>query len=142
VLAKGLAYAARRVGEISDDVAAIDDAMRWGYNWELGPFETWDALGFAPRYDRMVADGVALPESVTGDARRRAWSASTARTARSTTSRRALRVARHRRRKRCPTRWRARARRCGRTTAATLYDLGDGIASLTLKSKMNSIDPR
>jgi 3-hydroxyacyl-CoA dehydrogenase len=65
VLAKGLAYTARRVGEISDDVAAIDDAMRWGYNWELGPFETWDALGFAATYDRMVADGLALPASVT-----------------------------------------------------------------------------
>jgi 3-hydroxyacyl-CoA dehydrogenase len=64
VLARGLSYSARRVGEISDDVAAIDDAMRWGYNWELGPFETWDALGFAATVDRMVADGVKLPESV------------------------------------------------------------------------------
>jgi len=38
--------------------------MRWGYNWELGPFETWDALGFAETYDRMVKDGIELPESV------------------------------------------------------------------------------
>lgn len=64
VLSRSLAYTARRVGEICDDVDAIDDAMRWGYNWELGPFETWDALGFAETYDRMVADGIALPESV------------------------------------------------------------------------------
>jgi 3-hydroxyacyl-CoA dehydrogenase len=63
LLSKSLAYTARRVGEISDDIAAIDDAMRWGYNWELGPFETWDALGFAETYDRMVADGHELPES-------------------------------------------------------------------------------
>ncbi len=63
-LARSLAYSARRVGEISDDVTAIDDAMRWGYNWELGPFETWDALGFAEATDRMLADGVALPDSV------------------------------------------------------------------------------
>jgi 3-hydroxyacyl-CoA dehydrogenase len=64
VLARSLAYAARRVGEIADDVVAIDDAMRWGYNWELGPFETWDALGFAEATDRMAADGVKLPESI------------------------------------------------------------------------------
>ncbi len=62
ILARGLAYAARRVGEISDGVKAIDDGMRWGYNWELGPFETWDAIGFAAGYARMKSDGVALPE--------------------------------------------------------------------------------
>ena len=64
VLSKSLAYAARRIGEITHDVAAIDDAMKWGYNWELGPFETWDALGFAETTQRMLDDGIALPESV------------------------------------------------------------------------------
>jgi 3-hydroxyacyl-CoA dehydrogenase len=63
-LSRSLAYAARRLGEISDDVAAIDDAMRWGYNWELGPFETWDALGFIETVERMEKDGVELPESI------------------------------------------------------------------------------
>jgi 3-hydroxyacyl-CoA dehydrogenase len=53
VLARSLAYSARRIGEITDDVVAIDDAMKWGYNWELGPFETWDALGFARPPSRM-----------------------------------------------------------------------------------------
>ena len=64
VLSRSLAYAARRVGEIADDVVAIDDAMKWGYNWELGPFETWDALGFEAVVDRMKKDGVALPASI------------------------------------------------------------------------------
>jgi len=63
-LSKGLAYAARRIGEIADDVVAIDDAMKWGYNWELGPFETWDALGFAETVDRMKKEGIALPPSI------------------------------------------------------------------------------
>jgi 3-hydroxyacyl-CoA dehydrogenase len=63
-LSQSLAYSARRVGEIADDVAAIDEAMRWGYNWELGPFETWDALGFQATTDRMLAEGVALPDSI------------------------------------------------------------------------------
>lgn len=60
-----LAYAARRVGEIADSVEAIDDAMRWGFNWELGPFQIWDALGFAETIERMKKDGVDLPDSVT-----------------------------------------------------------------------------
>jgi len=64
VLSRSLAYSARRIGEITDDVAAIDDAMKWGYNWELGPFETWDALGFDAVVDRMKKDGIALPESI------------------------------------------------------------------------------
>jgi 3-hydroxyacyl-CoA dehydrogenase len=64
ILSRSLAYSARRIGEIADDIASIDAAMRWGYNWELGPFETWDALGFVETVDRMEKDGVALPESI------------------------------------------------------------------------------
>ncbi len=63
-IARSLAYTARRVGEISDDISAIDDGMRWGYNWELGPFEIWDALGFVDTVDRMQKDGIALPDSI------------------------------------------------------------------------------
>jgi 3-hydroxyacyl-CoA dehydrogenase len=61
VLSRSLAYAARRIPEITDSVEAIDNAMKWGYAWELGPFETWDALGFAETTARMRKDGVALP---------------------------------------------------------------------------------
>lgn len=64
VLSRSLAYAARRVGEIADDVRAIDDAMKWGYNWDLGPFEVWDALGFVQTAERMKKDGLALPPSI------------------------------------------------------------------------------
>jgi 3-hydroxyacyl-CoA dehydrogenase len=35
--------------------------MKWGYGWALGPFETWDALGFGETTARMKRDGVALP---------------------------------------------------------------------------------
>ncbi|MFT3928407.1 MAG: 3-hydroxyacyl-CoA dehydrogenase/enoyl-CoA hydratase family protein [Myxococcales bacterium] len=61
---RSLAYSARRIGEICDSVVAVDDAMKWGYNWELGPFEVWDALGFAETTDRMLKEGVALPDSI------------------------------------------------------------------------------
>ncbi len=64
VLSRSLAYSARRIGEIADDVTAIDDAMKWGYNWDLGPFEVWDALGFVETVDRMKKDGIALPASI------------------------------------------------------------------------------
>lgn len=64
VLSRGLAYAARRIGEITDDVTAVDDAMKWGYNWELGPFEAWDALGFVATTERMEKEGVKLPDSI------------------------------------------------------------------------------
>src|SRR5205085_2503281 len=42
-----LTYSARRVPEIADSPQDVDDAMRWGFNWVLGPFQTWDALGVA-----------------------------------------------------------------------------------------------
>ncbi|HET7505592.1 MAG TPA: 3-hydroxyacyl-CoA dehydrogenase NAD-binding domain-containing protein [Kofleriaceae bacterium] len=61
IVSRSLAYAARRIPEITASIEAIDNAMKWGYGWELGPFETWDALGFADTCARMKADGVALP---------------------------------------------------------------------------------
>jgi 3-hydroxyacyl-CoA dehydrogenase len=64
VLSRTLAYSANKIGEITDDVEAVDDAMKWGYNWDLGPFETWDAIGFKAGYDRIKADGLSLPESI------------------------------------------------------------------------------
>ena len=64
VLSRSMAYSARRIPEITDSVEAVDDAMKWGYNWELGPFETWDALGFVESVERMKKDGTALPRSI------------------------------------------------------------------------------
>lgn len=57
-------YAASMVPEISDRIVEIDQAMRWGYAHKLGPFETWDALGFAETARRMERDGLALPPAV------------------------------------------------------------------------------
>ena len=64
VTARSLLYSAKRIPEIAGSVEAIDDAMKWGYNWELGPFETWDALGFETVCARMEKDGLALPASI------------------------------------------------------------------------------
>ena len=59
-LAHNLAYAARRIGEIADDVLSIDRGMRWGFNWELGPFEAWDAIGVQAAAERMDKEGIAV----------------------------------------------------------------------------------
>jgi 3-hydroxyacyl-CoA dehydrogenase len=64
VLYRSLSYSARRIGEIADSVVAVDDAMKWGYNWELGPFEVWDALGFVETADAMEKAGHKLPASI------------------------------------------------------------------------------
>ncbi|MGQ9677084.1 MAG: 3-hydroxyacyl-CoA dehydrogenase/enoyl-CoA hydratase family protein [Chloroflexota bacterium] len=53
-----LAYAANRVPEIADDIVNIDNAMKWGFSHEAGPFEVWDALGVAETAKRMEADGL------------------------------------------------------------------------------------
>ena len=64
LLAKTLIYSARRLGEIADDIVSIDQAMRWGFNWDLGPFEAWDAIGVPESVQRMKQDGLAIPEWV------------------------------------------------------------------------------
>lgn len=61
VLSATLVYAAERAEETSDDIARIDDAMRWGWNWELGPFEQWDALGVAAVVQHLEAEGREVP---------------------------------------------------------------------------------
>jgi len=58
-------YAARRVPEISDSIADIDRAMRWGFGWELGPFEVWDALGVERMAGRLAQEKRELPPLVT-----------------------------------------------------------------------------
>jgi 3-hydroxyacyl-CoA dehydrogenase len=63
-LSRTLVYAAKRIPEIADNVVEVDRAMRWGFGWELGPFEVWDAIGFEKSVARMKEEGVALPANV------------------------------------------------------------------------------
>jgi 3-hydroxyacyl-CoA dehydrogenase len=59
-----LIYAANRVPEISDTIVDIDNAMKWGFNLEMGPFETWDAIGLATAVERMEKEGFDVPQKV------------------------------------------------------------------------------
>ncbi len=61
VFANTAIYAANRIPEIADDIVNIDNACKWGFAWEIGIFETWDALGFEYVCDRMKKDGLHLP---------------------------------------------------------------------------------
>ena len=56
-------YSAQMVPEISDRIVEIDRAMRWGFAFELGPFELWDALGVEPTVERMRREGCAVPRT-------------------------------------------------------------------------------
>ncbi|MBP8811370.1 MAG: 3-hydroxyacyl-CoA dehydrogenase/enoyl-CoA hydratase family protein [Kofleriaceae bacterium] len=138
-LSKSLAYSARRLGEICDDVTAIDDGMKWGYNWDLGPFETWDALGFAETAARMKAEGIALPAWVDQMVAAGAtgfykggeiWSHTAgAYVARATDPREVSLT--NLRRGDAPVL---------KNNGAEAWDLGDGVLGLTFKTKANSID--
>jgi len=54
-------YVSNRIPEISDELYRIDDAMRAGFGWELGPFEIWDALGVKDTIDKIEKAEVLLP---------------------------------------------------------------------------------
>jgi 3-hydroxyacyl-CoA dehydrogenase len=57
-------YAARRVPEIADRVVDVDRAMRWGFAWELGPFEMWDAIGVERMAKALEREGKEMPALV------------------------------------------------------------------------------
>jgi 3-hydroxyacyl-CoA dehydrogenase len=66
ILKKTLLYSAEKIPEISDDIINIDRAMKWGFNWELGPFELWDAMGLKSSVKRMEQEGETIPPLVEG----------------------------------------------------------------------------
>lgn len=59
-LSRTMAYASKRIPEIADGIADIDNAVKWGFAWEMGPFETWDALGVKETAARLEGEGVTL----------------------------------------------------------------------------------
>ena len=59
-----LIYSANRIPEISDEITSIDSAMTWGFGWDLGPFEIWDAIGVEKSVERMKSEGRIIPQKV------------------------------------------------------------------------------
>ena len=139
VLGATLAYAAALVPEAADDIVAIDEAMRLGYNWKYGPFELIDRIGAAAFAARLEADGVAVPEMVrvAGDrsfyrveANRPEYLGRDGAYHPIVRAEGVIRLEDHKR-------GREPIRRNG---SAALWDIGDGVVALEFTSKLNAID--
>ncbi len=132
-----LLYAFHRIPEIADDVVNVDRAMRWGFNWELGPFELFDAIGVAGFVERAEADGVAVPAALRQVKTFYAFEGGRAR-ALDLTSRAFRDVVE-------PgdavdlTILRKAGREVERSAGASVLDLGDGVFCLEFHAKMNAI---
>ncbi len=63
-ISRTVRYSANRIPEIADTVVEIDNAIKWGFGWEIGVFETWDAIGVAESVERMKSEGQAVPASI------------------------------------------------------------------------------
>lgn len=63
-LCRNFIYAANRIPEISDTIVGIDNAMKWGFNHRLGPFETWDAVGVKESVDVMKKLKLKIPKKI------------------------------------------------------------------------------
>ena len=138
-----LAYASRRIPEISDDLVNIDRALRWGFAWDLGPFEVWDAYGVrkgvarmkelglkpAPWVEQMLASGRETFYAVDGT-RDTAWDSRSKKAAVVPENPRAIRVDHLRR----------RGKALEENDSASLWDMRDGALLLEFHSKMNSVD--
>lgn len=57
-------YAANRIPEIADTIVEVDNAIKWGFGWEIGVFETWDAIGVAESVERMKKEGQPIPSNI------------------------------------------------------------------------------
>lgn len=65
ILTPALLYSAELTGEIADDIVSIDQAMKWGFGWSTGPFETWDSIGLEKSVSRLEQEGKKVPQWVT-----------------------------------------------------------------------------
>jgi 3-hydroxyacyl-CoA dehydrogenase len=141
-LSSTLCYAAERLTEIADDVVTVDNAMKWGYNWELGPFEVWDALGVRAAADRLAKEGREVPPVVKDllasgkasfyeerEASRFFFDVAPRNYAPEVESPKAIHLGRLHRAKRV----------VRHNSGASLVDLGDGVACLEFHTKMNVI---
>ena len=62
ITARTLIYSANRLGEVADDIVNIDRAMKWGFGWNIGPFELWDNMDLIKSVKRMKSDGYIVPQ--------------------------------------------------------------------------------
>jgi len=142
VLGDAFHYAATRIPEISDDIVSVDNAMKWGFNWECGPFELFDAVGVSsmaekwekenrpvpPLVEKLLATGKkTFYEMADGITRYFDFAGSNYKTLEPNAGVILL-----------PS-LKAAGREVKKNAGASLIDLGDGVICLEFHSKMNSI---
>jgi len=120
---KTLSYSACRIPEIADSPGDIDKAMRWGFGWELGPFEIWEVLGFETVLADMKAAEMPVPEWAEGKSQKsKVKSENLASNSRLPTSDSRLPLT---------SLW--------QNPEAALLDLGDGVVLYEFRSKGNTL---
>ncbi len=146
VTLRSLAYSARRLGEIADDVLNVDRAMRWGFNWKLGPFEVWDTLGVEWTYNQMKEADIDVPQWVdemvdAGAESFYRWEGAT-KFYYDVQSGDYLPVERSEKEVSVDLLKRSEGdKKVFGNSSASLWDMGDGVALLEFHTKMNAVDP-
>jgi 3-hydroxyacyl-CoA dehydrogenase len=138
-------YSANRIPEIADNVVEIDRAMKLGFNWEMGPFELWDAVGVEATVARMKKEGrpVAANAEKLLDEHRKSWYLDDPHAA----SGRMYWDLSHENWKQAEVPagvWSVEVAKKSRgvvkkNSGASLVDLGDGVGCIEFHSKMNSL---
>ncbi len=143
VFADCLIYSGNRVGEITDDIVQIDNSMKWGYNWSMGPFEAWDAVGVKEVCERMKKDGKKVP--AIAEALLASGGTSFYKSENGKRSFFDLKTKKYKPYPEDPKVVRLPAlremkREIAGNTSATLLDMGDGVLCCEFHTKMNAID--
>jgi 3-hydroxyacyl-CoA dehydrogenase len=138
-------YSANRIGEICDSLVDIDRAMRMGFNWEMGPFELWDAAGVEPTVARMKKEGRPVAENVERllASGKKTWYSDAIGTP-SGVAYFDVANASFKNQRVSPGIWSVHvAKKTGgvvkKNAGATLVDLGDGVGCIEFHTKMNAI---
>lgn len=142
VLSVTFHYAASRIPEISDDIVAIDNAMKWGFNWECGPFELWDAVGVGKTVERWRKEQRSVPplaEKLLASGKHAFYSQSNGTTSYFDFPSTEYRVLEDKPGILLLTSLKARQKEIKRNAGASLIDLGEGVVCLEFHSKMNTI---
>ncbi len=138
-------YAANRIGEIADDIVNIDNGMKWGFMHEMGPFETWDAIGVQKTADRMKAEGMKVPAWVdemlaSGRTSFYAVDDKGVKTYWDPTAKKAVALNEGKRVKSFNLLRADKSNIVDDAFGTTLFDLGDGILGIEFHTKMNAVD--
>src|SRR6266404_2905666 len=135
-------YAGRRMREIADNIVDVDHAMRWGFAWELGPFEMVDAIGLAAFTAQIKKEGRTLPavfEKALASGRTSFYESSKGETSvfdlatgktKKVEERTGILILKS---------LKGAGREVERNSGASLIDLGDGVVCCEFHSKMNAI---